>query len=61
MAKKAPKAEATEVPSEELLRKLLAVNLYMAGANYTSIARTIGKGKTWVVATLRGLPTRQRQ
>lgn len=61
MAKKMLKAVVPVDATDELLRKLIAVNLYHAGASYGAIAKNLGKGKTWVVASLRGLPDRRRK
>jgi hypothetical protein len=43
-------------PSEELLTKLLAVNMWIAGASQGKIATTIGRGTTWVNDLLKGVP-----
>lgn len=62
MARK-PRTNATNSDSaefQELVRKLLAVTLYQAGANYDAIAKVTGKRKAWVVEMMKGLPARQR-
>jgi len=41
---------------EELLSKILALNLWMAGAKQTAIARAVGKGSDWVNGFLKGIP-----
>jgi hypothetical protein len=40
----------------DVLAKLLAVNMWVAGANQSSIARAVGKSKSWVNSLLRGVP-----
>jgi len=41
---------------EELLAKLVTVNLWTAGASQNTIARAVGKSATWVNAFLKGVP-----
>jgi hypothetical protein len=43
-------------PAEELLTKLLALNMWTAGATQDAIAATLGKGKAWVNEFLKGVP-----
>jgi hypothetical protein len=50
-----PKKEA-ERNLEDLLTKLLAVNLWSAGATQDVIAARLGKGKAWVNSFLKGVP-----
>ena len=44
----------TEV--EELLSKLIAINLWSAGASQTKIAKAVGKSPNWVNGFLKGVP-----
>ena len=41
---------------EELLAKLLTINLWSRGTSQDKIARAIGKSKTWVNQFLKGVP-----
>jgi len=41
---------------EQLLSKLIAINLWNAGAGQKTIARAVGKSATWVNAFLKGVP-----
>jgi len=41
---------------EELLSKVVAINLWNAGANQNTIARAVGKSATWVNEFLKGVP-----
>lgn len=41
---------------EELLTKILALNMWTAGATQDSIAAAVGKGKSWVNDFLQGVP-----
>ena len=41
---------------EELLCKLIALNMWAAGATQAAIARNLGKGMTWVNESLKGVP-----
>jgi hypothetical protein len=48
-----------EIPSdqvEELTAKLVAINLWTAGASQGTIARALGKSKTWVNEFLKDVP-----
>jgi hypothetical protein len=40
----------------ELLTKLLAINMWKAGASQAVIARAVGRGLTWVNGFLKGVP-----
>ena len=44
--------------SEELLQKILAVQMHGLGATQDQIARIVGKQKLWVNALLKGVPRR---
>lgn len=44
----------------EMLARVLAVQLYVVGASQGSIARAVGKSKTWVNTLLRGIPKVRR-
>jgi hypothetical protein len=50
------KKEISNDRVEELLAKLVAVNLWKIGANQNTIARAVGKSATWVNAFLKGVP-----
>ncbi len=41
---------------EELLSKLVAINLWSAGANQKKIARAVGKSPNWVNDLLKDVP-----
>jgi hypothetical protein len=41
---------------EELLSKLLAINLWNAGASQNKIASAVGKSPNWVNDFLKGVP-----
>jgi hypothetical protein len=41
---------------EELLSKLVAINLWNAGAPQANIARAVGKSPNWVNSFLKGVP-----
>jgi hypothetical protein len=41
---------------EELLSKLLTINLWNSGASQNTIARAVGKSATWVNQFLKGVP-----
>jgi hypothetical protein len=41
---------------EELSAKLLVINLWTAGASQDTIARAVGKSKTWVNQFLKDVP-----
>jgi len=55
-----PPKKATEYEQiEELLCKLIAINMWTAGAPHSAIKRVVGKGGTWVGDTLEGIPKRK--
>lgn len=41
---------------EDLLSKLVAINLWIAGAGQGKIARAVGKSPNWVNDFLKGVP-----
>jgi hypothetical protein len=43
-------------PVEELLTKLLALNMWTAGASQATIAAAVGRGDKWVNDFLKGVP-----
>jgi hypothetical protein len=43
-------------PVEELLQKLLVVQLFSLGATQEKIAKVVGRQKLWVNGILKGLP-----
>jgi hypothetical protein len=43
-------------PVEELLVKVLALNMWTAGATQIAIASAVGKGGKWVNDFLKGVP-----
>lgn len=47
--------------TNELLEKILAVQLHMAGATQDQVARTIKKSKQWVNALLKDIPRRPKK
>lgn len=51
-----PKKRTANDQVEELLSKLIAVNLWLAGAAQGKIASAIGKSATWVNDLLKGVP-----
>jgi hypothetical protein len=40
----------------DFLAKILAINMWSAGASQTAIARAVGKSKSWVNSLLKGVP-----
>lgn len=52
----APKNVNSKQDVEELLSKLIALNMWTAGATQDAIARGLGKGKAWVNDFLKGVP-----
>lgn len=42
--------------TDDLLRKLLVVQLHSLGTKQDTIARVVGKGKLWVNDLLKGVP-----
>jgi hypothetical protein len=55
-----PKKARPDENVEELLTKILALNLWIAGANQMAIARAVGKGGKWVNDFLKGIPKSSR-
>jgi len=51
-----PKKASPNENVEELLTKILALNLWKAGAKQMAIARAVGKGGKWVNDFLKGIP-----
>jgi hypothetical protein len=51
-----PRKKRTPDTVEELLSKLIAVNLWNTGASQGKIARAIGKSPNWVNDFLKGVP-----
>jgi len=51
-----PRKKPTPTDQTELLTKLLAINMWTAGANQIAIARAVGKGGGWVNDFLKGVP-----
>jgi hypothetical protein len=49
-------AKDTNDPTQELLQKLIAVQLHSLGAGRDTIARIVGRRGIWVGALLRGVP-----
>jgi len=49
------KASATQ-EVEDLLAKLLALNMWTAGAKQNAIAHAVGRGNTWVNDFLKDVP-----
>ena len=47
-------------PVEELLAKLIALNMWTAGATQDAIAAAIGKSKGWVNDFLKGVPKKNK-
>jgi hypothetical protein len=53
------KTSRTDSPkADELLQKILAVQMHGLGATQDQIARVVGKQKLWVNALLKGVPRR---
>jgi hypothetical protein len=51
-----PKNDASNSKVEELLNKLIAINMWTADATQDVIAARLGKSKGWVNNFLRGVP-----
>ena len=51
-----PKKPTPNDQIEELLTKLVAINLWTAGASQDVIAARVGKGKLWVNEFVQGVP-----
>lgn len=51
-----PKKPAETNKQVELLEKLIALQLFDLGAPQGTIAKTVGKSKTWVNKLVRGVP-----
>lgn len=51
-----PKKKTANDQVEELLAKILATNLWAAGANQATIKRSVEKSSTWVNDLLKGVP-----
>jgi hypothetical protein len=52
-----PKISKTDSSkTEELLQKLIAIQMHGLGATQDQIARVVGKQKLWVNALLKGVP-----
>jgi len=51
-----PKKQTPNNQVEDLLSKLLAINLWSAGASQNTIARAVHKSATWVNDFLKGVP-----
>jgi hypothetical protein len=51
-----PKKQTPNDGVEELLSKLVAINLWTAGASQNTIAHAVGKSATWVNHFLKGVP-----
>lgn len=47
-------------PVEELLAKLIAINMWTAGATQEAIAAALGKSKGWVNDFLKGVPKKSK-
>lgn len=50
-----------EKQRDELLAKMLAVQLHSMGATQDQIARVVGKQKLWVNKLLRGVPRKAKE
>lgn len=51
-----PRKKLMPSDQNELLTKLLAVNMWSAGASQAAIARSLGRGLSWVNGFLKGIP-----
>jgi hypothetical protein len=55
-----PKKQTPNEAIEELLSKLVAINLWSAGATQTKIASVVGKSSGWVNDLLKDVPKPKR-
>jgi len=46
---------------EELLQKLLVLQMFSMGATQDKIAKVVGRQKMWVNTVLKGIPRKERE
>ncbi len=60
-AKKKTEKGVAPTVDQELLQKMLAIQLHGTGATQDAISRIVGRRKEWVNQLLRGLPKRDKR